>query len=181
MAPIYWHLFSDFFKIGAFTLGGGYAMIPIIESEVVGKRRWLRQEEFLDIIAIAQSCPGVFAINMSVFIGYKLRKLPGALCAALGSALPSFVIILLIAMFFSRFQDNPVVESIFKGIRPAVVALIAAPTFSLAKSAKISLSTCWIPILSALAIYLMGVNPVFIIIAAGLGGYLYGKYVSPTE
>ena len=178
---IYWHLFSDFFKIGAFTLGGGYAMIPIIQSEVVDRRHWLKQEEFLDIIAIAQSCPGVFAINMSVFIGYKLRKLPGALCAAFGTALPSFAIILLIAMFFSRFQDNPVVESIFKGIRPAVVALIAAPTFTLAKSAKITLSNCWIPIGSALAIYLMGVNPVFIILAAGFGGYLYGKYVSPTE
>ena len=178
---IYWQLFSDFFKIGAFTLGGGYAMIPIIQSEVVDRRRWLKQEEFLDIIAIAQSCPGVFAINMSVFIGYKLRKLPGALCAAFGTALPSFAIILLIAMFFSRFQDNPLVESIFKGIRPAVVALIAAPTFTLAKSAKITLSNCWIPIGSALAIYLMGVNPVFIILAAGFGGYLYGKYVSPTE
>ena len=178
---IYWQLFSDFFKIGAFTLGGGYAMIPIIESEVVDKRQWLNREEFLDIIAIAQSCPGVFAINMSVFIGYKLRRLPGAISAALGSTLPSFVIILLIAMFFSRFQDSPVVESIFKGIRPAVVALIAVPTFNLAKSAKITLSTCWIPICSALAIYLMGVNPVFIILAAGLGGYLYGKYVSPTE
>ena len=178
---IYWQLFSDFFKIGAFTLGGGYAMIPIIQSEVVDRRRWLKQEEFLDIIAIAQSCPGVFAINMSVFIGYKLRKLPGALCAAFGTALPSFAIILLIAMFFSRFQDNPVVESIFKGIRPAVVALIAAPTFTLAKSAKITLSNCWIPIGSALAIYLMGVTPVFIILAAGFGGYLYGKYVSPTE
>ena len=178
---IYWQLFSDFFKIGAFTLGGGYAMIPIIQSEVVDRRHWLKQEEFLDIIAIAQSCPGVFAINMSVFIGYKLRKLPGALCAAFGTTLPSFAIILLIAMFFSRFQDNPLVESIFKGIRPAVVALIAAPTFTLAKSAKITLSNCWIPIGSALAIYLMGVNPVFIILAAGFGGYLYGKYVSPTE
>lgn len=181
LKSIYWQLFSDFFKIGAFTLGGGYAMIPIIESEVVGKRRWLRQEEFLDIIAIAQSCPGVFAINMSVFIGYKLRKLPGAISAALGSALPSLIIILLIAMFFSRFQDNPVVESIFRGIRPAVVALIAAPTFNIAKSAKISLSNCWIPIASALAIWLMGVNPMYIILIAGFGGYLYGKYVTPTE
>ena len=181
MDRFYWDSFRTFFKIGAFTLGGGYAMIPIIQSEVVDRRRWLKQEEFLDIIAIAQSCPGVFAINMSVFIGYKLRKLPGALCAAFGTTLPSFAIILLIAMFFSRFQDNPVVESIFKGIRPAVVALIAAPTFTLAKSAKITLSNCWIPIGSALAIYLMGVNPVFIILAAGFGGYLYGKYVSPTE
>ena len=178
---IYWHLFSDFFKIGAFTLGGGYAMIPIIQSEVVDRRRWLKQEEFLDIIAIAQSCPGVFAINMSVFIGYKLRKLPGALCAAFGTTLPSFAIILLIAMFFSRFQDNPVVESIFRGIRPAVVALIAAPTFNLARSAKISLANCWIPIAGALAIWLMKVNPVVIILIAGLGGYLYGKLVKPTE
>ena len=181
MDRFYWDSFKTFFSIGAFTIGGGYAMIPLIESEVVDRHRWIQREEFLDIIAIAQSCPGVFAINMSVFIGYKLRKLPGALCAAFGTTLPSFAIILLIAMFFSRFQDNPVVESIFKGIRPAVVALIAAPTFTLAKSAKITLSNCWIPIGSALAIYLMGVNPVFIILAAGFGGYLYGKYVSPTE
>ncbi len=173
--------FTTFFKIGLFTLGGGYAMIPLIEAEVVDKHKWVTKEEFLDIIAIAQSCPGVFAINMSVFIGYKLRKLPGAISAALGSALPSLIIILLIAMFFSRFQDNPVVESIFRGIRPAVVALIAAPTFNLAKSAKISLSNCWIPIASALAIWLMGVNPMYIILIAGFSGYLYGKYVTPTE
>ena len=177
----YWDSFRTFFRIGAFTIGGGYAMIPLIESEVVDKHRWIDRKEFVDIIAIAQSCPGVFAINMSVFIGYKLKRLPGAVSAALGTALPSFIIILLIAMFFVNFQDNPVVESVFRGIRPAVVALIAAPTFSLAKSAKISLATCWIPIASALAIWLMGVNPVFVILLAGLGGYLYGKFVKPTE
>ena len=181
MDRFYWDSFSTFFRIGAFTIGGGYAMIPLIESEVVERHKWVKREEFLDIIAIAQSCPGVFAINMSVFIGYRLRKLPGALCAALGTALPSFVIILLIAMFFANFQDNPVVESIFKGIRPAVVALIAAPTFSLAKSAHITLVNCWIPIVSAIAIWLMGVNPIVIILIAALGGYLYGKLVKPTE
>ncbi len=181
MDRFYWDSFSTFFRIGAFTIGGGYAMIPLIESEVVERHKWVKREEFLDIIAIAQSCPGVFAINMSVFIGYRLRKLPGALCAALGTALPSFVIILLIAMFFANFQNNPVVESIFKGIRPAVVALIAAPTFSLAKSAHITLVNCWIPIVSAIAIWLMGVNPIVIILIAALGGFLYGKLVKPTE
>ena len=181
MDSFYWNSFKTFFRIGAFTIGGGYAMIPLIESEVVDKHKWLDRKEFLDIIAIAQSCPGVFAINMSVFIGYKLRRVPGALCASLGTALPSFVIILLIAMFFANFQDNPVVESIFRGIRPAVVALIAAPTFNLARSAKISLANCWIPIAGALAIWLMKVNPVIIILIAGVGGFLYGKLVKPTE
>ena len=127
MANIYIQSFKTFLKIGAFTLGGGYAMIPIIEAEVVDKYKWIEKEEFLDLIAIAQSCPGVFAINVSIFIGYKLRKLRGALCTCLGTALPSFLIILLIAMFFKRFEDNTTVEAIFRGIRPAVVALIAAP------------------------------------------------------
>ena len=181
MDRFYWDSFKTFFKIGAFTLGGGYAMIPLIESEVVDKHKWLKREEFLDVIAVAQVCPGVFAINMSAFIGYKLRKLKGALASVIGTALPSFLIILLIAMFFTKIQDNPIVESIFRGIRPAVVALIAAPTFNLASKAHITLSTCWIPIFSALAIWLMGVNPVVVIIVAGLGGYLYGKYVKPTE
>ena len=174
-------LFTTFFKIGMFTLGGGYAMIPIIESEVVDKNKWVSKEEFLDLIAIAQSCPGVFAINISVFIGYKLRKVRGAVVTALGTALPSFFIILLIAMFFHRFQDNPVVEAIFKGIRPAVVALIAVPTFNLAKSAHITWATCWIPITGALAIWLMGVSPILIILIAALGGYVYGTLIKPTE
>ena len=173
--------FKTFFKIGAFTLGGGYAMIPIIEREVVDNHKWLTKEEFLDTIAIAQSCPGVFAINMSVFIGYKMRRIGGALCTALGTALPSFVIILLIAMFFQQFQDNKVVAAIFNGIRPAVVALIAVPTFNLAKSANITLTNCWIPIISTLLIWLLGVNPIYVIIAAGAGGYLFGKFVNSSE
>ncbi len=174
-------LFTTFFKIGMFTLGGGYAMIPIIEAEVVDKHKWVTKEEFLDLIAIAQSCPGVFAANISIFIGYRLKKVPGAVITCLGTCLPSFLIILLIAMFFHRFQDNPVVASIFRGIRPAVVALIAVPTFNLAKSAGITLATCWIPIISALAIWLMGVSPILIILLAALGGYVYGTIIKPTE
>ena len=174
-------LFSTFFKIGMFTLGGGYAMIPIIEAEVVDKHKWVTKEDFLDLIAIAQSCPGVFAANISIFIGYRLKKVRGAILSCLGTCLPSFLIILLIAMFFHRFQDNPVVASIFRGIRPAVVALIAVPTFNLAKSAGITWATCWIPIGGALAIWLMGVSPILIILLAAIGGYVYGAFIKPTE
>ena len=132
MANFYLEAFKTFVKIGAFTLGGGYAMIPLIEAEVVEKRGWVSKDEFVDMLAIAQSCPGVFAINISVFIGYKMRKTAGALCTALGTALPSFLIILAIAMCFRHFIDIPWVSAMFMGIRPAVVALIAVPTFNMA-------------------------------------------------
>ena len=155
---IYWNAFKTFFKIGAFTLGGGYAMISIIESEVVDKQKWI-----------------------SIFIGYKLRKTPGALCTSLGTALPSFLIILFIALFFHQFMDIAWVAAMFRGIRPAVVALIAVPTFTLAKNAKINLANCWIPIVTALLIAYLGVNPIYVLIAAAAGGYLYGKFIVPTE
>lgn len=181
MNSIYWDSFKTFFKIGLVTFGGGYAMIPIIQSEVVDRHRWLTKEELLDLIAIAQSCPGVFAINISIFIGYKLKKTLGATVSAFATALPSFLIILLIAMFFHQFQDNAVVAAIFRGIRPAVVALIAVPTFRLAQSANITLTNCWIPIACALAIWALGVSPILVIIVAGLAGYIYGQFIKPTE
>ena len=172
---IYWESFKTFFKIGIFTLGGGYAMIPLIEEEVVNRHRWVSREEMLDLIAIAQSCPGVFAINIAIFIGYKLNKVRGAIATSLGTALPSFLIILIIAMFFHQFEDNKVVAAMFRGIRPAVVALIAVPTFNLGKRAQLNKFTIWIPIISALAIWLLGISPIWIIILAGLGGYIYGR------
>ena len=124
---IYWNSFRTFFRIGLFTIGGGYAMIPLIEADVVDKNKWVAREDFLDLMAIAQSCPGIFAVNMSIFIGYKLKGVPGSVVCALGTILPSFLIILGIALFFQQFRDNETVQRIFKGIRPAVVALIAAP------------------------------------------------------
>lgn len=181
MDKFYLTSFKTFFKIGVFTLGGGYAMIPIIESEVVERKKWLTKEDFVDTVAIAQTCPGVFAINLSVFIGYKMRRLRGAIFTALGTALPSFLIILIIAMFFHQFEDNKVVAAIFRGIRPAVVALIAVPTFKMAKTAKIGWSNCWIPVACALAIWAMKVSPILIILLAAAGGYVYGKYIKPTE
>ena len=171
----YLNAFCTFFKIGLFTIGGGYAMVPLIEEEVVNKKRWITQEEFIDLLAVSQSVPGVFAVNFSIFIGYKLRKFPGALALALGAILPSFLIILSIALFFHQYKEYEAVENIFKGIRPAVVALIAAPTFSMAKSAKINKYTLWIPVVSALLIWLLGVSPIYIIAIAGIGGFIYGK------
>ena len=112
-----WNIFITFAKIGSFTIGGGYAMIPLIREELV-KKGWLSDEELPDIIALAQSAPGVLAVNMSIFAGYKMRGFKGSLAATFGSVLPSFLIILLIAMLFTGYQDNPVVVRIFKGIRP---------------------------------------------------------------
>jgi chromate transporter len=175
---IYWDSFKTFFKIGIFTLGGGYAMIPLIEEEVVNKKQWVSKDEMLDLIAIAQSCPGVFAINIATFIGYKLKKERGAIATTIGTALPSFLIILAIAIFFSQFKDNPYVAAIFRGIRPAVVALIAVPTFNLGRRAKLNRYTIWIPIVCALAIWALGVSPIYIILIAGVAGYLYGKIVA---
>ena len=166
-------LFYIFFKIGAFTIGGGYAMIPLIEAEIVTKKGWVAKEDFLDLLAIAQSAPGVFAVNIAIFIGYRLRGVRGCIVTALGAILPSFLIILCIALFFLRFKENPTVEAIFRGIRPAVVALIAALTFNLAKAAKINRYTIWIPIISALLIWLLGFSPIWIILLAGIGGYVW--------
>ncbi len=173
---IYFESFGIFFKIGAFTIGGGYAMVPLIENEIVTKRKWITQDEFMDLMAISQSAPGIFAVNISIFIGYKLKGVKGAILTALGTILPSFLIILAIALFFSNYKNNPYVENIFRGIRPAVVALIAAPTFTMAKSAKINRYTIWIPIVSALLIWLLGFSPIWIIVCAGLGGFIWGKW-----
>lgn len=150
-------------------------MIPLIEREVVDRYRWIEKRDFVDLLAIAQSSPGVLAVNMSIFIGYKLRGVRGSVAAALGNVLPSVVIILLIALFFNRFREYEVVNNVFMGIRPAVVALIASPVFSVAKSAKIGWTNVWIPVLSALLIVAFGVSPIYIILIAGIGGYLWGR------
>ena len=169
--------FLTFLKIGLFTIGGGYAMIPLIEREVVERRQWLKREEFLDLMSLSQALPGVFAVNFSIYIGHRLRGLRGSLALAAGVVLPSFVIILLVAMFFSAFADNRVVEAIFRGVRPAVVALIAVPCIKLGKSARITWANAWFPIAIALLIALLGISPVYIIIAVALGAFVYGKFL----
>ena len=163
-------------KIGAFTLGGGYAMIPIMEREFVDNNKWMDRQEFMDIMVVAQSTPGIFAIDMASHIGYKLKGVWGGIVGAVGIALPSIIAIIIIAMFFHNFKDNPWVEKFFKGVRPAVVALIASPCFKMAKTANISWRNAWIPIVCCLLIALFGVSPIYIIIAAGVSGYLYGRW-----
>lgn len=168
-------LFWIFAKIGTFTLGGGYAMLPLIERELVDKGRYLDEQEFLDATAVAQAAPGILAINIAILSGYKMKGFGGSVCCALGAALPSFIIILLIALFFHNFKENPIVQRVFLGIRPAVVALIAVPVFRLAKTAGITYKTAWLPVVSALLVWLLGVSPVYVVLAAGLGGFLYGR------
>lgn len=140
-------------------------MLPLIQREVVDRQGWIDEQEFLNMIALAQAAPGLIAVNSAIFIGWRVGGWKGVCGAVLGAVLPSFVIILLIAMVFADWKELPAVEAAFKGIRPAVVALIAAPLFKLAKSAKISWLTALIPIVAALLIWLLGVNPVWVIVA----------------
>lgn len=181
MSNLYWQLFSSFFRIGSFTLGGGYAMIPLIQHEVVEKRKWMEEEEFIDMVAMAQSAPGVIAINTSIFVGYKLKGVKGSITCALGSALPSFLIILTIAICFTSIADNPVVERIFKGIRPAVVALIVAPLWRMSKAAKLTWKTAFIPIVAALLIWQLNVSPILIVMVAIVVGIIVHCYLPPLK
>ncbi len=176
---IYGPLFWTFLKIGAFTFGGGWAMISIIEREIVDKHHWIRREEFLDLLAVSQSLPGILAVNISVSIGDSLRGLKGSVVAALGTILPSFLIILAIAIFLTPdiIKDNAVVSAIFKGIRPCVVALIIAPVLTSARSAKIGWRTVWILVAVALMIY-FGANPIWFIILGGVAGWLWLRRVN---
>ena len=174
-------LFWSFFKIGTFTLGGGYAMIPLMEEELVDRHHWLTNEEFMDIIALSQTMPGIFAANMAVHVGWRLRGVPGAIFSIVGNILVPILIILALAMGLQYLQGNAVVEAIFKGVRPVVVALIAAPVFRMAKTAKISRYNFWIPVVAALLIWLLGISPIWVILVAGIGGFVYGKYLEKKE
>ena len=158
-----WRIFCVFAKIGAFTIGGGYAMIPIIRDELV-KRGWLTDEELPDIIALAQSAPGVLAVNMSIFAGYKMRGTKGSIAATLGSILPSFLTILLIAMLFAGYKDNPVVVRIFKGIRPVVVSLIIVPMINMARKGN---KTWWAWLISGITLVgvaFLGFSPIWLLL-----------------
>ena len=161
-------LFGSFLKIGAFTFGGGYAMIPLIEREVIDRRRWIERQEFLDLLTIAQSAPGPISLNTSVFVGYKLRGYAGAIASILGVVLPSYTIILAVALFFAGIRDNAAVDAAFKGMRPAVVALIIGPVISLTRGMHRALYL--VIAASALAIWHLGWSPVYILFAAALAG-----------
>lgn len=168
----YLKLFVTFAKIGMFTIGGGYAMIPLIEREIV-KKKWMSKEEFLEMFALTQSLPGVFAVNISIFVGYKMHKIKGGLVCALATIMPSFVIMLVIAMFFARFQDNEIMIRIFNGIRPAVVALILFPCISAVKALKLKYMALIAPAIATLLIWQFGLSPIYIVLAGIVGGLVY--------
>lgn len=174
--PGLFRLFSTFFKIGLFTIGGGYAMLSMVRQIVVVQRKWMQEEDFAEMIAVLQSMPGIFAVNMALAVGQRLSGKKASLAAASGAVLPSLLIVLLLAVFARKAKENPVVESCFKGIRPCVVALILSPALQMVKSTGIGLNNFFIPLLAVLAVCLLQVSPVYVILAAGAGGAAYGVF-----
>ncbi|MDD4848207.1 MAG: chromate transporter [Bacteroidales bacterium] len=167
-------LFWTFLKIGAFTFGSGYAMIPLIEREVIDKKKWFVKEDFWNQFTIAQSMPGPFSLNTAVFVGYKMKGRIGAMVSVLGLVIPSFLIILMIAVYLTDFRNNVWVEAAFKGMRPAIIALIAVPCIKLFRSLKM-----WqmaITVTAALIIWLLGVSPVYFIFGGAIVGIVLTYY-----
>ena len=158
-----WKIFLVFAKIGAFTIGGGIPMIAAIKSELTEKG-WLKEEDFIDIITLAQTAPGLFAVNISILTGHKLRGTKGSVVATIASCLPPFLIILLVAIFFTSFKDNEYVISAFKGIRPVVVALIGVPMIDMIKATKMRWWSWVIVVSSMVLVCFMNVSPIYILI-----------------
>lgn len=167
-------LFWSFFKIGTFTFGGGYAMIPLIESEVVRKKAWIRKGEFLELLTLAQSAPGPISLNTAVFVGYSVRGYSGAIAAVMGVIIPSFVIILILAIYLVDLRTNRYVDAAFKGMRPAVVALIAAPIINLARG--MGLWKILAAIAAALIVWHFGASPIWFIVGGAAVGIAYAFY-----
>lgn len=159
----YLQIFYIFSKIGAFTIGGGYAMLPLIKQEIVS-RGWMQDEDFTDIIALAQAAPGLLAVNISIFTGYRLRGVKGSIVATLGSILPSFVIMLAIAAVFTGYRDNPIVIKMFKGIRPVIVALIAVPMIQMAKKGNKEWWSWCIMTAALIPVAFLNISPIYILL-----------------
>ena len=158
-----WQIFLVFAKIGAFTIGGGIPMIAAIKSELV-ERKWLNEEDFIDIITLAQTAPGLFAVNISILTGHRLRGTKGSIVATIASCLPPFLIILLVAIFFTTFKDNEYIIKAFKGIRPVVVALIGVPMIDMIKATKMRWWSWVIVVSSMTLVCFLKVSPIYILI-----------------
>lgn len=164
-------LFYSFFKIGLFTFGGGYAMIPLVQREVV-RKGWILEDQFLELLTLAQSAPGPLALNTAVFVGYRVKGYRGVALSVFGIILPSFVIILIIAIYLHSFRDNHVVAAVFKGIRPAVVALMLAPVFGFSKG--LGWKRGVLAVVAAFLVWYFSISPVYLIIFGALGGIAWG-------
>lgn len=168
-----WQIFVTFFKIGPVTFGGGYAMIPLIEREIVDRRKWVKLEDVTDIFAVAESVPGAIAINSATFIGYRLAGVFGAIVAMIGILLPTFIIILTLSLIFLYFKDTPQIEAAFIGIRPAIVALITFAAFKIADVGIIDRTTLVMAILTVLVLLIFNIHPIIVIISGLLLGVLF--------
>ncbi|MBQ9639289.1 MAG: chromate transporter [Bacteroidales bacterium] len=177
----YCSLFGTFFKVGATTIGGGFAMIPALKYELVHNHGWITEEEFTNYMVVAQSMPGIFIANMATAVGYKLKGTRGAIVALLGCAAAPIIFILLIAAVAHQLNHIAIVEHIFMGLRPVVVALIVVPVFTLARSAHLTWCNCWIPLATLLLIVLCHISPVWIVVAAIAGGFLWGAQRNKRE
>ena len=166
-------IFILFFKIGAFTIGGGYAMLSLIEDEIVNKKKWLDHEEFLDGMAIAQSTPGVLAVNISLITGYKIAGFLGMFAGMLGAVLPSFFIVLFLSQILLAYGNHPIVVARFNGVKPAITALILISVYRIGKSANINRYNFVIPLIVAVLIKYFGVSPIVIIIATMILGNIF--------
>lgn len=174
-------MFTTFFKIGAFTFGGGYGMISIVQDEIVNKRNWINEDEFLDAMAIAQGAPGPMAVNVSIYVGYRVKGPIGAVVAVLGSILPSFLIILIIAKFLYQYRNNPILDKVFLGIKPAIVALIVSAVYTLGKNARFGIKRILISVATVILIGFLHVNPIYLILAGGLGSVIINKFFIKNE
>ncbi len=168
-------IFTVFFKIGAFTWGGGYAMLPLIKNEVVEKRKWITSEDFIDGIAVSQSLPGPIAVNTATYVGYKLCGTFGSLMALAGAILPSFVSILIIAMFFLRFRNLKVVQDFFKGANPAIIALIVSAVIDIGKSALKRYREFVITLILLFLLIYLRVHPILAIVISAILGIIFGE------
>lgn len=165
-------LFLIFARIGGFTFGGGYAMLPMLQREVVEKYKWATNDELLDYYAIGQCTPGVIAVNTATFIGYKLKGIPGAIFATLGVVTPSIIIIGIIAAFISNFRDLEVVQWAFSGVRAAVVALILSAVIKIGKKSLIDIFTALIFVVVTVLSFVTDLSPVIFVVTAAVCGLI---------
>jgi chromate transporter len=175
------NLFLTFFKIGAFTFGGGYAMIPIIQREIVENKKLIEDEEFMDAIALAQASPGPIAVNTSIYVGYRIKGFFGAVACTLGTVLPSFITILLIAIYFYRFRENAIIDKVFRGIRPAIVALILSAVYKMWTKGTRSWNKVISSLLALTAVLLFKISPIWIVLTGAVVSVLYHKFYSPPR
>ncbi|NLN14383.1 MAG: chromate transporter [Tissierellia bacterium] len=167
-------LFISFFKIGAFSFGGGYAMLPLLEKELIEKHQWISSTDFIDIAAISEMTPGPIAVNSATFLGYKIAGVLGSIVATIAVILPSFIIISLIFKFISKFKSSPYIEWIFRGIRPVVLGLIGAAAVTVGKTSFVDIKAVIISILLFYLVSIRKLNAILGIILAGVMGiFLY--------